>query len=751
MIGALSDEEKLMKKRARCLALVTLLLAPAATAAAQYRFEVVHAFDASGPGGHLPMASLLETADGSLYGTTVNGGGDDAGVVFRLLPDRTIVTRDLQGTTTGKYPYAALIQTSDGTFYGTTAGGGANASGTFFAMSASGVFTTYDLPPGFTCLGTQPTAGPVGPLTLAADGNLYAPVAGQVFAGPCFLLNGAVIRLTRGGELTKLSVPIEINTLRGALVSSADGALYGPAIGFVTGEGKAYSFAPAGQFAVVHTFTPAEGRGVNTFLAAPDLNFYGTAAEGGAANTGTIFRMSPSGVVTVLHHFQGGTDGAQPRAGLVLGSDSALYGVTSKGGAFDAGTIFRITLDGAYQVLYEFSGDADGAQPEAALIQSRDGSLYGTASSGGPLGGGVVFRIKSTASHPALVIDSPGAGTLVGMSPKIEGWAIDHGAFTGAGIDAIHVYAYPNPGSGAPPIFLGVAAYGVSRPDVGALFGPQFTNAGFSLTAPPLTPGLYEIAAFGHSTVTGVFATVATRRMTVVGPTPAMALDSPAAGATTTSPITVAGWAIDAGDFSGSGVDAVHVWALPEDSRPPQFLGVATYGLSRPDVGAIFGARFTNSGYTLTAPLDPGTYTIAAFARSTVAGTLTDVRTVAHVVVEPQRAMALDSPAAGATTTSPITVAGWAIDAGDFSGSGVDAVHIWALPEDSRPPQFLGVATYGLSRPDVGAIFGARFTNSGYTLTAPLDPGRYTIAAFARSTATGAFDNLRTAAHVVVQ
>ena len=171
------------------------------------------------------MASLLETADGSLYGTTVNGGGDDAGVVFRLLPDRTIVTRDLQGTTTGKYPYAALIQTSDGTFYGTTAGGGANASGTFFAMSASGVFTTYDLPPGFTCLGTQPTAGPVGPLTLAADGNLYAPVAGQVFAGPCFLLNGAVIRLTRGGELTKLSVPIEINTLRGALVSSADGAL----------------------------------------------------------------------------------------------------------------------------------------------------------------------------------------------------------------------------------------------------------------------------------------------------------------------------------------------------------------------------------------------------------------------------------------------------------------------------------------------------------------------------------------------
>ena len=634
MIGALSDDGKLMKKRARCLALVTLLLAPAATAAAQYRFEVVHAFDATGPGGHLPMASLLETADGSLYGTTVNGGGDDGGVVFRLLPDRTIVTRDLQGATTGRQPYAALIQTSDGTFYGTTADGGANASGTFFAMSASGVFTTYDLPPATTCQGSVPAPGLGDPLTLAADGNLYAPLGGDTFASPCFFRHGAVFRLTRGGQLTRLAVPTEINAPSGALVSSADGTLYGPARGFGTGQDRAYAFAPPGQFAVVHIFTPAEGRRVNTFLAAPDLNFYGTAAEGGTANTGTIFRMSPSGVVTVLHDFQGGTDGAQPRAGLVLGSDSALYGVTSKGGAFDAGTIFRITLDGAYQVLYEFSGDADGAQPEAELIQSRDGSLYGTATSGGPLGGGVVFRIKSTASHPALFIDSPGAGTLVDTSPKIEGWAIDHGAFTGAGIDAIHVYAYPNPGSGAAPIFLGVAAYGVSRPDVGALFGPQFTNAGFSLTAPPLAPGPYEVAAFGHSTVTGTFATLATRRMTVVGPTPAMALDSPAAGAATISPITVAGWAIDAGDFSGSGVDAVHIWALPEDSRPPQFLGVATYGLSRPDVGAIFGARFTNSGYTLTAPLDPGRYTIAAFARSTVAGTFTNVRTAAHVVVQ---------------------------------------------------------------------------------------------------------------------
>jgi uncharacterized repeat protein (TIGR03803 family) len=743
-----------MKKCARCLALVTLLLAPPATAAAQFRFEVVHAFNGIS-GAHFPVAALLETNDGSLCGTTANGGVNDAGVVFQLLPDRTIVNRDLQPATTGKTPLAGLVRTSDGTFYGTTQNGGADSSGTFFKMSASGAFTTYDLPAAGKC-GFFPVSGP-GPtvsLTPAADGNLYVPITDPKLTNlSCqTLVRGGVIRLTPGGQLTRFEAPAQEGIIvpTGALVASAAGKLYGSFVQYGTFQDKAYSFA-AGQFEVVHTFTPAEGTSVNTLLAAPDLNFYGTAFAGGAANKGTIFRMSSVGVVTVLHDFQGGTDGAAPRAGLVLAGDGALYGVTSQGGASDVGTIFRITLDGAYQVIYAFSGGDDGEQPWAALIQSRDGSLYGTTMSGGPLGGGVVFRITPTASHPALLIDSPIAGASVGTSPKVEGWAIDHGAFVGTGIDAIHVYAYPNPGSGAAPIFLGVATHGAPRPDVGTLFGSRFTNSGFSLTATPLAPGLYEVAVFGHSTVTGTFATVATRRMTVVGPTPMMALDGPASGATTTSPITVAGWAIDAGDFSGTGVDAVHAWAFPEDGRPSRFFGVATYGLSRPDVGAIFGTRFTSSGYTLTAPLPPGRYTIAAFARSILTGTFTNVRTAEHVVVESQAAMALDGPAAGATTASPITVAGWAIDAADASGTGVTAVHVWALPEDGRPAQFLGVATYGLSRPDLGAIFGARFTNSGYTLTAPLDPGTYTIAAFARSTATALFDNVRTTEHVVVR
>jgi hypothetical protein len=102
------------------LAVATVLLASASAANAQYRFEVVHAFAANGSGPRTPSGPLLETADGSLYGTTPVGGVGDAGVVFQLLPNRSIITRDLAGTTSGKNPYGGLVQTADGTLYGTT-------------------------------------------------------------------------------------------------------------------------------------------------------------------------------------------------------------------------------------------------------------------------------------------------------------------------------------------------------------------------------------------------------------------------------------------------------------------------------------------------------------------------------------------------------------------------------------------------------------------------------------------------------
>ena len=89
---------------------------------------------------------------------------------------------------------------------------------------------------------------------------------------------------------------------------------------------------------------------------------------------------------------------------------------------------------------------------------------------------GVAFAQPSN-----MWLDGPVDGTVVGRPFTIAGWALNSAAATGTGVDTVHVYAFP-PG-GAPPIFLGVAAYGAARPDVGGLFGARFTNCGFNLTA----------------------------------------------------------------------------------------------------------------------------------------------------------------------------------------------------------------------------------------------------------------------------
>jgi hypothetical protein len=226
-----------------------------------------------------------------------------------------------------------------------------------------------------------------------------------------------------------------------------------------------------------------------------------------------------------------------------------------------------------------------------------------------------------------------------------------------------------------------------------------------------------------------------------------MSLDMPANGSTITPNFTVAGWAIDRTAPTGSGVDAVHVWAFPWTGSgfgSAMFLGTATLGLARPDVGAVFGAQFGSSGYALqVSGLALGAYRVVAYAHSTVTGTFNQSQ-FADVTVASSPAMALDTPTGG-SVQQPFFLAGWAIDRAASSGTGVDAVHVWAFPTNGGPAIFAGAASLGGSRPDVGAIFGSRFTNSGYSLTVSgLTQGQqYTLVVYARSTVTGTFNQSR--------
>jgi hypothetical protein len=107
--------------------------------------------------------------------------------------------------------------------------------------------------------------------------------------------------------------------------------------------------------------------------------------------------------------------------------------------------------------------------------------------------------------------------------------------------------------------------------------------------------------------------------------------------------------------------------------------------------------------------------------------------------------MAVTTPEEGYRIPPNFVIAGWAIDGDAPSGTGVDTVHIWALPHSGGPAMFLAALTPNQSRPEVGMLYGARFVNSGFFFNARMVPlGKYTLAIFARSTATGTFNQVKT-------
>ena len=248
--------------------------------------------------------------------------------------------------------------------------------------------------------------------------------------------------------------------------------------------------------------------------------------------------------------------------------------------------------------------------------------MYGTTQTGGPLGGGVVFRIKAAGSQPQLLVDGPG-NNAAARSFTVGGWAIDRGATSGTGIDTVRVYATAlGPGASGAQQLVGDAAYGNARPDIGALFGSRFTQSGYSLGVSGLSAGSYVLSVYSRSTLAGDFVLKRAIPVTVTPPAPTnpvMALDGPSSNSTLGQSVTIAGWAADRSADFGTGVDAVAVYAYPTHPERRNSLDWPRWGLPRPDVGNLLGSEFTNAGFRLTVSMSPGTYTIVAFARSMVA------------------------------------------------------------------------------------------------------------------------------------
>jgi uncharacterized repeat protein (TIGR03803 family) len=191
--------------------------------------------------------------------------------------------------------------------------------------------------------------------------------------------------------------PADGGVLNGKLIQGTDGALYGTAYaGGPFNGGTIFKVTLGGALTVLHAFPFGQGSHAG-LIQASDGNFYGTTSGGGSGPYGTVFKMTPAGVVTTLHTFAGApSDGANPYSALIQGLDGNLYGTTTAGGAFNDGTIYKITPGGSITILHSFGGyPNDGEDPTGGLLQLADGSFWATTTSGGAFALGTAFTMTS--------------------------------------------------------------------------------------------------------------------------------------------------------------------------------------------------------------------------------------------------------------------------------------------------------------------------------------------------------------------
>jgi uncharacterized repeat protein (TIGR03803 family) len=235
------------------------------------------------------------------------------------------------------------------------------------------------------------------------------------------------------------------------LVQATDGNLYGTTEngGTPYDEGTVFRISPDGKFKTVYNFGAGDNPGYYPnagLVQGTNGDFYGTTSEGGATasedetGAGTVFKITPKGILTTLYSFCSKTDctdGALPNAGLVQATNGDFYGTTNSGGTpvmdTDYGTVFKITPEGTLTTLHSFSY-TDGGQPDGALIQASDGNLYGTTSEGGPNLYGTVFKITLTGKLTTLNSfnstdgATPWAGLVQGTDGNLYGTTLEGGS-----------------------------------------------------------------------------------------------------------------------------------------------------------------------------------------------------------------------------------------------------------------------------------------------------------------------------------
>src|SRR5580658_718427 len=405
------------------LLIIVIALPAQAQLSELYAFQYNSATTSNYPDGAIPMAELIQGADGNYYTTTnIGGAGTCPGEVENQIPGCGAVVKitpagvlsvlysfpyDTSTSTApdGWFPQAGLVQGKDGNFYGVATEGGTGGEacadttglsgcGTVFKLTKTGTLTVLHSFCGGSGCGSLTTDGaePTGRLIFGANGDLYGTTqVGGLFNG--FYNQGTIFRISTSGAYTVLHVfsgnfgskPDGANPAAGLTLAS-NGDFYGTTTaGGASGDGSVFEMTASGKVTLLHSFTGSSDGSmpIGALVQASDGNLYGTCYSGGANGTGTVFRITTKGVLTKIYDFAAeaapGNIGYLPRAGLIQASDGNLYGTAWQGGAFTAtGTIYQLTLGGVGTLEASFDASTTGFAPLDALLQGSDGRLYVT-------------------------------------------------------------------------------------------------------------------------------------------------------------------------------------------------------------------------------------------------------------------------------------------------------------------------------------------------------------------------------------
>jgi uncharacterized repeat protein (TIGR03803 family) len=320
------------------------------------------------------------------------------------------------GQADGGQPVGGLIRDAEGNLYGTTCCGGTHGAGNVFMLDKAGKEKVL-----YSFTGGQDGDQPYASLIRDAEGNLYGTTFFGGGSAECTGGCGVVFKLDTSGKATVLHAFTRTggdgaNPYDG-LVQDPKGNLYGTTVNGGSssaaacfgGCGVVFRINTAGKETVLYRFRGGTD-GANPFAGLvrdAKGNLYGTTQYGGTSGYGTVFKLDNARKETVLYTFTGGADGGQPLLGyLVRDAKGNLYGTTVRGGAsscsYLCGTVFELEKSGKETVLHGFVGGTDGTNPYAGLARDAEGNLYGTTNQGGASGYGTVFKLDKSGQETLL-------------------------------------------------------------------------------------------------------------------------------------------------------------------------------------------------------------------------------------------------------------------------------------------------------------------------------------------------------------